>query len=59
MYLHVTIAATFECCCYYLQDNQQLIEDLKTGFAIPGDVDFEEYTGRSGRSRQKARKRVS
>eukprot|EP00731_Ephydatia_muelleri_P023768 Em0016g39a len=28
------------------QDNQQLVEDIKTGFPIPGDLAIEEYQGK-------------
>ena len=28
------------------QDNQQLVEDIKTGFPIPGDLLIEEYQGK-------------
>ena len=29
---------------------------MKTGYSIPGDVEFEEYTGKSGKGRSKGRK---
>lgn len=38
------------------KDNQQLIDDRKTGFAIPGDVEFEEYQGRHNKQKPKARR---
>ena len=28
------------------QDNQQFIDERKTGYPVPGDVDFEEYHGK-------------
>ncbi len=35
------------------QDNQQLVGDVKTGFPIPGDVEFEEYLGKQAKKAQK------
>ncbi|KAL5475213.1 hypothetical protein EMCRGX_G027286 [Ephydatia muelleri] len=32
------------------QDNQQLVEDIKTGFPIPGDLAIEEYRGKENES---------
>ena len=36
--------------CPLLQDNQQLVEDIKTGFPIPGDLAIEEYRGKENES---------
>jgi hypothetical protein len=33
----------------HLQDNQQLVAESKTGFPIPGDVEFVEYMGKQAK----------
>ncbi|XP_064396439.1 formin-binding protein 1-like [Halichondria panicea] len=36
-----------------VKDNQQLVGDVKTGFPIPGAVEFEEYLGKQAKKAQK------
>ena len=40
-----------------LQDNSQYIEERKTGYPVPGDVDFEEYQGKIKKKDKKEDKR--
>ena len=41
----------------HVQDNQQLIQEKKTGYPIPGDEDFQQY-GPKKANRRKAKKKV-
>lgn len=40
------------------QDNQRIVDTLKTGFPIPGNLDFEEYQGKHNKKSAQKKSKV-
>ena len=41
------------------QDNQRIVDTLKTGFPIPGNLDFDEYQGKHNKKSAQKKSKVS
>ena len=51
MYMYIVLTV------HSSQDNTQFIGDKKTGYEVPGDVEFEEYQGKIKKKEKKEDKR--